>query len=226
MRELLEQTKADKYIAYLSTSSNFRKEVNPEYKANRTQEPPRWLQQCKEFLLTEWNAKVKEFYEADDLLGMNQTDETIICSLDKDLKMIPGEHYSWEISGTTAKGVTWTKEAEFTKTTDFGGLYNFYVQMLVGDTTDNVIGVAGLGPVKSKKFLEGCETEQELFDLVYEKYNDPARFLMNGICLWICRKEGETWLQVLQNSGLTIPSELKPEVDQMSEFMKSFITTT
>lgn len=222
MRELLTQVNADTYIAYLTGKSNFRKEINPEYKANRKdQEPPRWLEDCKEFLILEWKAKMQEYYEADDLLGINQTDDSIIISLDKDLKMIPGGHYSWEI-GTA----TWTKAAEFTTTTKESGIRRFYEQMLVGDVTDNIIGIAGLGPVKSKKYLSSAETEQDLFDLVYNKYDDPERFLMNGVCLWICQEEGVTWAHHLKNSELIIPNELKPVVDRTLESMKFFTKTT
>lgn len=205
MRDLLEQVNADSYIAYLTGKSNFRKEINPDYKANRKdQEPPQWLEQCKEYLVVEWNAKLKEWYEADDLLGIEQCrvssenegcafslyneTPTIIISLDKDLRMIPGEHYSWEIS--TEK---WVKPAEFTTISQESGIRKFYEQMLIGDTTDNIFGITGLGPVKSKKYLSSAETEQELFDLVYNKYDDPQRFLINAQCLWICRNEGETW---------------------------------
>lgn len=222
MRELLAQVNADTYTAYLTGKSNFRKEINPEYKANRKdQEPPRWLEDCKEFLIIEWKAKIQEYYEADDLLGINQTEDSIIISLDKDLKMIPGEHYSWEI-GTA----TWTKAAEFTTTTKESGIRRFYEQMLVGDVTDNIIGIAGLGPVKSKKYLSSAETEQDLFDLVYNKYDDPERFLMNGVCLWICQEEGVTWAHHLKNSELIIPNELKPVVDRTLESMKFFTKTT
>lgn len=222
MRDLLNEVQADTYSAYLSSKSNFRKEINSEYKANRKdQVPPQWLEQCKEYLITEWKATLKEFYEADDLLGINQSDGSIICSLDKDLKMIPGNHYSWEI-GTA----TWTKPAEFTLTTQESGLRKFYEQMLTGDTTDNIFGITGLGPVKSKKYLSSAETEQDLFDLVYNKYDDPQRFLMNGICLWICQEEGVTWAQHLQNSELILPEMLKPELDRQLESMKFFTTIT
>ena len=238
MRELLTQVNADTYIAYLTGKSNFRKEINPEYKANRKdQEPPRWLEECKEFLVIEWKAKMSEYYEADDLLGIEQCrvsnindgcafalyneTPTIIISLDKDLKMIPGGHYSWEI-GTA----TWTKAAEFTTTTKESGIRRFYEQMLVGDVTDNIIGIAGLGPVKSKKYLSSAETEQDLFDLVYNKYDDPERFLMNGVCLWICQEEGVTWAHHLKNSELIIPNELKPVVDRTLESMTFFTKTT
>jgi len=217
MREILEASDCEEYNIFLSTKSNFRKEINHEYKANRnSMQPPQWLQQCKEYLLTEWNAKVKEFYEADDLLGIYQSSDTILCSFDKDLLMIPGTHFNWKKQ----------QYGESTQVSAEQGIHHFYTQMLVGDTTDNVIGIAGLGPVKSKKYLSSAENEQDLFDLVYNKYDNPERFLMNGVCLWICRKEGETWAQHLKNSELIIPNELQPVLEATCESMKSFMEIT
>lgn len=224
IREILEASDCEQYNIFLSTKSNFRYKINPEYKANRKDtEPPQWLQQCKEYLITEWHAKVKENYEADDLLGINQRDvyglnqgdSTVLCSFDKDLLMIPGLHFNWKKQ----------QYGDCTHITKEEGIQHFYVQMLVGDTTDNVIGITGLGPVKSKKYLSSAQNEQDLFDLVYDKYNDPERFLMNGICLWICQKEGETWAQHLKNSELIIPNELQPVLEQKLKFMKSFMET-
>ena len=226
IRQLIDETKAERYHVYLSGKSNFRKEIYPEYKANRTQPPPRWLEECREFILIEWNATMSEYYEADDLLGINQTDKTIICSLDKDLKMIPGNHYSWEISGTTVKGEKWIKAAEFSTVTKDAGIRTFYEQMLIGDTTDNVEGIRGLGPKKSKAYLSSAETEQEMFDLVYEKYDDPQRFLLNGCCLWILQEEGVTWAHHLKRTGLILTKELELELDRLLESMKFFTMIT
>ena len=216
MREILEASGCDTYNLYLSTKSNFRREVNPEYKANRKDmEPPKWLQQCKEYLITEWNGKVKEFYEADDLLGINQRQDTVLCSFDKDLLMVDGMHFNWKkmIFGDV-RLVNYLE-----------GLNHFYSQMLIGDKTDNVFGIDGIGPVKAGKLLSSCDNEQDMFDVVYNKYNDPDRFLTNGICLWICREEGVSWAQHLKSSELIIPNELKPVLDQKCEFMKFFTKT-
>lgn len=223
MRNILESTQADKYNLYLSTSSNFRKEVNKEYKANRTQPAPQHLASCKEFLIVEWKAKTKEWYEADDLLGINQTDETVLCTYDKDLSMIPGRHYSWERRGRNANGNEWVKEAQFFEVNQIDGLRHFYKQMLIGDSTDNVFGIKGIGPAKSAKMLGGIDNEQEMFDIVYSMYDDPTRFAMNAMCLWIVQQEGETWAHHFQKSQLTCPNPLKREVDHLCEFTKSFM---
>lgn len=216
MREILEASDCEEYNLFLSTKSNFRKIINPEYKANRKDtEPPQWLQQCKEYLLTEWNAKIREFYEADDLLGINQREDTVLCSFDKDLLMIPGMHFNWKKM----------QYGDVALVSYYEGLQHFYAQMLIGDKTDNIFGITGIGPVKANKALSACDNEQEMFDYVYNKYDDPQRFLMNGACLWICREEGVTWVHHLKNTDLILPSELELVRDQMLESMTCFTET-
>lgn len=221
MRRIIHEVGADSYRNFLSGANNFRFSVYPAYKANRTAPDPKWRAACKEFLYKEWNAESQEHYEADDLLGINQTDDTIICSLDKDLKMIFGNHYSWEFG--TAK---WNKPAEFKTISHEAGLKHFYMQLLMGDKTDNVIGIHGIGPKTAMKFLDNCEDEQEMFDTAYDLYDDPHKFLINGICLWICQQYGETWAHILQKSHLTLPDQLKQEVAAKLQSMNCFTTTT
>jgi len=126
MMELLHSTSSDAYNCFLTGSNNFRRKVNPEYKANRKdKEPPRFLQQCREFLIKEWNAQVSDGCEADDLLGIyQQKEDTKIISLDKDLLMVPGWHYNWLHSDTTF-------------TTPLDGLRKFYKQMMLRRVDNN-----------------------------------------------------------------------------------------
>lgn len=244
LRTILAETGATEYQLWLSGNENFRKIVNPEYKANRKdQVPPQWLQDTREFLVTTWGAKLSHNCEADDELGINQKkvpdypfgepyplrsggwdspyQTTILCSLDKDLKMIPGLHYSWEITGTKPNGEQWIKESAVTQVNPWEGDQTFWKQMLIGDRTDNIIGVQGLGPVKAGKLIDAQDSNQEAMEVVLEKYdNDYKRFAMNATCLWIMRGEGSTWYNDL---NLTLPNELQHEQDLMSESMKSLM---
>lgn len=224
IRSILLDTGASKYQGFLSGSENFRKVINPEYKANRKdQVPPLWLQETREFLITEWGAKLTHGIEADDTLGINQKEDTIICSLDKDLKMIPGKHYSWEIRGTKPNGDQWIKPATFTEVSVEAGNEKFWQQMLIGDTTDNILGVKGIGPVKAEKLICNGE-DQDYFEIVLEKYNnDYDRFAMNAACLWILREENSSWHKDL---SLTLPDELKLLADQTFASMKSLMVGT
>jgi 5'-3' exonuclease len=223
MRSILEATKADSYRLFLSGADNFRMTVDPEYKANRKDMvDPVHRAACKEFLVREWKAEVTEGYEADDAMGINQVkvpfcsreemnlyipqregriaspyQDTIICTIDKDLNMIPGLHYSWPI----VRGGTVVREGKLYEVSEIDGIKSFYRSLLVGDRTDNIIGVAGIGPVKAAKAIDHLETEQEMFEVVRDLYHDYERLLKNGKLLWIMREEHKQWEFPLGNQS-------------------------
>ena len=178
--QILVNTEATEYRLFLTGKNNFRYSIYPEYKAHRPTEKPFWLEKCREYLIATFNAEVIHGQEADDALGINQTEDTIICSIDKDLLMIPGKHYNFvkdeymEISRETA-------------------IRNFYMQCLTGDRSDNIKGIEKIGPKKAEKILAGCVTEQEMFNAVRDAYSNDEEFLMNGRVLWIRRKDNEDW---------------------------------
>lgn len=199
MQNILDGVNAKTYRAFLTGKDNFRKKVNPEYKANRKDTvPPFYLQDCRKYLVESWNAEIVDGIEADDALGIHQFDDTIICSLDKDLLMIPGNHFSWQISGTSS-GKEWVREATLTETSALDGLRKLYKQALIGDTADNIIGVTGIGKVKAAKIIDTIDTEQEMLDTVREMYGDDDRFVMNMQCLYILHNEAEFWTTQLLN---------------------------
>ena len=48
MRDLLYNTDSESYRCFISGRGNFRKIINPDYKANRKDKPPpKWLQSCR-----------------------------------------------------------------------------------------------------------------------------------------------------------------------------------
>jgi DNA polymerase-1 len=209
MHNILDTTGADTFRVFLSGSNNFRHEIYPEYKANRKDMiDPRWRKACKEYLVREWDAEVTDGYEADDALGINQhianeaqkhqdygvlvpaDCDTIICTIDKDLDQVPGLHYSWPI----VRGGTVVREGKIYEVSEIEGLRSFYRSLLVGDRTDNIFGVDGIGKVKAAKAIDHLETEEEMFERVVELYQgDMDRMLVNGKCLWIMREEGVQW---------------------------------
>ena len=187
--ELLTKTGADSYRAFLSGKSNFRKTIYPEYKANRTAPKPVHLEALREYALDKQNAELApDTLEADDALGINQTDDTMIVSLDKDLLMVPGKHFSWEISGRR-----WTKPDKFTEQTELGGLRLFFEQCLKGDTADNIKGIEKIGNKRAKSMLADCVTGQQMFDVVRDAYGNDDEFIMNASVLWIMQHEEDIW---------------------------------
>lgn len=186
---ILNKTEATSYRAFLTSSSNFRKQIYPEYKANRTQPKPKHLRDLQVYSLDKLNAEyAPDGLEADDALAINQTEDTVICSLDKDLLQVPGHHFSWEING---KG--WSRPDTFIEQSELEGLRLFYKQCLKGDTSDNVKGIEGLGEKKAAKILADCTSQQEMFNIVRDLYGNDEEFIMNASVLWILRSLDDNW---------------------------------
>ena len=187
---ILSKVKATEYRAFISSPSNFRKDVLPTYKANRTAVKPVHLQKLKDYAIKKMGAEMSpEGLEADDSLAIFQKEQgTIICTIDKDLLQVPGHHFSWEISG---KG--WKRPDLFLEQTELEGNRLFFEQCIKGDKADNVVGIKGLGDKKAKNMLGNCETEQEMFEIVQDLYADDDRFIRNATCLWMKRSIEDNW---------------------------------
>ena len=186
---ILNKTQASSYRAFLTGPNNFRKQIDPVYKANRVAPKPRHLKDLQEYSLEKLSAEfAPESLEADDALAIYQTDDTIICSLDKDLLQVAGKHFSWEING---KG--WTRPDTFLEQTELEGLRLFYKQCLKGDTSDNVKGIEGLGEKKATKLLADCSSDIEMFNQVRDLYGNDDEFIMNASVLWILRSLDDSW---------------------------------
>lgn len=188
---LINKTESDSFKFIISGQGNFRKAIYPEYKGNRTAEKPKHLEALRDWSVAELNAEVTQNQlETDDYLGIYQEENTVICSLDKDLLQIPGKHYRWAIS--TSK---WSKDEEYHDQTELEGLRLFYEQCLKGDASDNVKGVEGIGEKKAKKMLAKCETEVEMINTCLFHYPSEEEFLMNAQCLYILRSFDDSYLK-------------------------------
>jgi DNA polymerase-1 len=178
MNQILSQSNATQYDVYLTGNNNFRKKINPEYKANRKdKERPEHLNYARDVLTNIWGAMVCNGYEADDALGISQDKEngtTIICTIDKDLDQIPGLHFNWV-------------RGEMYEVSELEGLQFFYKQVLIGDRADNIIGVPGIGPVKAHKLISPLTLEEDMYKTVKQLYDDPRRLCINLECLYIWR---------------------------------------
>jgi len=178
VEEIQEATGANEYSMYLTASNDdtaFRSKVYPEYKQNRKAPRPLHYKALREYLVEKYGAIVVSTIEADDAMGQAQTENTIICTIDKDLDMIPGWHYNF-----VKKTGYFIDEDE--------AIYNFYRQLLMGDSADNVKGIQGIGEKKANKILAGATDEEELFQRVRDSYNNDYEMAITGEVLWILRK--------------------------------------
>lgn len=179
------------------------------YKAGRA-EKPYWLQHVKRRLIDKWGAQVITGYEADDGLGMASSKDTILSHIDKDINMIPGWHYNhvseenyfveWDSLGS----LEYIKDKK--KIIGRGMLW-FYAQMLLGDATDNIPGITGIGPKTAYDMLKYCSEEKDAYSIVraeYTKqYGDDSinAFYEIADLLYIVREIGITGRKYLISKG-------------------------
>jgi 5'-3' exonuclease len=182
--EILAAIGCSEYEVWLSGDNNFRYNVYPEYKANRVGGyRPKWESETLDHLKTVHNAQTIQGAEADDALGYRAYEigpNAVVVTNDKDLKMIEGTHYD------PVKKLLWTISPEEANRW-------FYYQCLIGDPTDNIKGVPGIGPKNAERILSSCQTEEEMLQAVMNEYSCEEEFLMNAQCLWIFRKEGDVY---------------------------------
>lgn len=138
----------------VNKKTQFRYEIYPEYKANRAPGEAHFNDEQRHWLLdTQRAIDISELYpelETDDTVGMyhkNRMD--VIVSIDKDLRQYPGAHFNPDKNETEI-------------ITPLDGAWNFWIQVLAGDHTDNVKGIQDMGPAGAKKVLEGAKTYQAM----------------------------------------------------------------
>jgi 5'-3' exonuclease len=195
INSILEAAGAEEYVVFLSSPFNYRDEIFPEYKANRdSAHRPYWYSEIREYLLDKHGAQyADEGDEADDAMGIFQMEalmrdeETIICTIDKDLQLIPGLHYNFS-KNNRQRGVFEMDDPQC--------LRMFYLQMLTGDSTDNIPGMYRKLGIKASKahkapILE-MTRERDMLNYVRDIYQDDAFVRLIGNLLWIKRERGES----------------------------------
>lgn len=129
---------------------NFRKAFFPQYKENRkdVRKPLCW-KALRDYLTEKYKAQTRPNLEGDDILGIWATKlwpgnpDRIIVSVDKDFKSVPCILFNLNSRETSVYD---EKQADF----------NFFVQTLVGDRTDNYPGCPGIGPKKAESLLSNA----------------------------------------------------------------------
>lgn len=150
---IAEAVGADQWEVCLTTGENWRRSVLPTYKANRSaSDKPIYLQQVRDIARNCVGAYSWDGLEADDMLGYLATAprffgrgayRTVICSIDKDLRQIPGLHYHWNRPDDGVIEIS-PEEGE-----------RFHLrQTLTGDKTDNYGGCPGIGEVRADAILD------------------------------------------------------------------------
>lgn len=195
VRSIIAETKADEWELYLTGKGNFREDIYPEYKANRKEMvKPVHYQAIRDYYHLQMDAHIIDGMEADDMVAIRATEldgDGIICSIDKDLKTVPGLYFN---PNKPDDGVIeidpWTAS------------FNFYVQLLMGDKADNIPGINGIGLTKAENILVNCEDEREMYEVCMEQY------LLDE------EKQSGTWLDINVNAQLLHMKRTRDDVWQ------------
>ena len=177
VNDLEEKYTIDKVITFSGSKGNFRKLLAKKYKANRKkQELPPLLHPMHNYVKQQYDSIFGYGVETDDMVarywfklseqfGRN---EVMIVSIDKDYKQFPCLIYNYH----------W-KHKEILDISEEQALFNFYSQMIEGDTADNVNYFKGKGKRFAQKYFVDCETKyqytRKLYELFKQNYKSKAR---------------------------------------------------
>ena len=161
VEQFKQKLQADDIVMALTDRANYRRVLNPDYKSNRSKSRlPIILKQVKKWILEEMDGQLWPNLEADDVISILATDkkmdeETIIVSIDKDFKSVPGIYYDFN------------KDETHHVSEEDADRYHL-IQTLTGDATDGYSGVPKVGAVTAKRLLDKEGYEWETVAKCYE----------------------------------------------------------
>lgn len=167
----------DKVITFAGATGNFRKQISKTYKANRikTDKPP-ILNELQDYVIEKYDAIRGRGVETDDVVAtywkkLSDTfgrDEVLIVSIDKDYKQLPCIIYDYHY-----------KKQCFYNISEDEARYNFWEQMIAGDSADNVNYCKGYGVAYCRKAFKDCLSNysyiRAVFTLYKKIYRNKAR---------------------------------------------------
>ena len=156
MRNIEQETMADKMMVAIKGRGNFRNEIYKDYKGTRKELHPKVkeaLNYGHTYMKENYDAVEATDMEADDLVAIwaaearSDSIDYFVVGIDKDLLQIPGNHYNFV-----------KRELRFVDDDEAHLL--LMRQCLTGDSADNIPGIRGIGPKKADKLLSGIPKER------------------------------------------------------------------
>lgn len=177
VNKLEELYSVDKVITFSGSKGNFRKLITKNYKSNRKkQELPPLLNQMHLFVKEHYDSIFGYGVETDDMVARYWhkiseevgRDNVMIVSIDKDYKQFPALIYNYHY-----------KHKEILDISEDEAMYNFYEQMVMGDSADNVNYFKGKGKRFAERYFEECDSKykytKKLYELFIKQYKSKAR---------------------------------------------------
>lgn len=100
----------------------------------------------------------------------------VMCAVDKDLlKSIPGKHFNYYSSDKH------NIQPKFVEVEEAEAIMFNYLQAIMGDSSDGIKGVPGIGPKKAKKFLNKDMSELEMWEGVVKAYESKGLTFVDAL---------------------------------------------
>ena len=175
----------DSFVCIFDASRiSFRQDIFPEYKANRTETPEDLITQS--YMVREGVSAMGmpvlciPGVEADDVIATlarencNSTDATRIITSDKDLMQLVSDCV-FLYDGLKQREI---REAQVFEKFGVGPAQVIDVQSLMGDSSDNVPGVPGIGPKKAAELINQFNNIDNLYQNLDKIPNERIRNLL------------------------------------------------
>lgn len=155
------QTGISNVVIFISPQTNFRYDVavTKPYKGNRKSiVHPKYREFNSMYLQKSYGAQVIKGYEADDAIAsfMTQHEGVAHAGIDKDIRQVEGWHYNF------VKRI-------WQYTDDEDSVLRQYRQACMGDTSDNIPGLPGIGAKKAEKAITDQYTAREQALFLYKQ---------------------------------------------------------
>jgi hypothetical protein len=158
---------------YALLAEAFPQDESMWYKAKRKgKRKPAGIRELKQMIVERSDmvrtAQIFDKFEADDYVTLRKEEEpeAILTGVDKDVLLnTPGRHFNYYSSMKHQIDMKWVD------VTPEQALYHIHLQTIIGDKSDNVPGLPGVGPAKASKFIEHGMTEREMWEAVIAAYN-------------------------------------------------------
>jgi len=180
LRTLTEASSDRIAIVFDAGRETFRNELYPEYKANRTECPPELVKQMPYFREVSRALGLpvleQKGFEADDIIATLAdrlaavNDDVVIVSGDKDLMQLVTDRVSiWDTMKDQRYG-----PAEVTEKFGVPPEQVVEVLALMGDTSDNVPGVDGVGPKTAAQLIQKYQSVEGVIAHLSEVKDDSS----------------------------------------------------
>ena len=165
----------DDVILFIGSGGGFRSRISPTYQGNRDPaNKPLLYDEVRDYMRY-LGAHEIPYIETDDALSILQwqsiglvkrkveDSDTVIATIDKDLDSVPGYHHNFD------KGFTYCVSYE-------DAVFSQCMQMMQGDSVDNIRGIPKIGPVKAASLLNQVYPDvKQMYSITRAAFEDNAR---------------------------------------------------